>query len=249
MASNHRHFVDEAPFDFGCSQLPFDAEAYVILARRGRRLDSLIRGAADPSTDSEDYFIRCVRYGADYDSHQCLAADAWGQLVERRRFEDEHRSPDRQQTWLRGWELRAGMILLLPGQTELLLTESAPEIRIRDNSVEYRNRTSLPWHGSDLSEDGQWWVATSLRAKEQPEVLIRRNAIITAADGGTRIMTFLYWNGDDDMLIQDNESHDTFFVPADRVSWDFLAVWPQNVDSQIRVQWWDGAPIWVWGPA
>jgi len=249
MAPDHRHFVDEPPFEFDCSQLPFDAETYMILARQGRRLDLLIRGCADPSTDSEDYFVRCVRHDADYDSHQCLAADAWRQLVERRRFEAEHCSPDRQRAWLRGWELRAGMILLLPGRTELLLTKSAPEICIQDNSVYYRNRTNLPWHGSYFSEGGQYWEATSLRAKRQSEVLIHRDEIIMAVDGGTRIVTFLDWNGSDDMLIRDNESHDTFFIPTDRVSWDFLAVWPQNVDSQIRVQWWDGAPIWAWGPA
>jgi hypothetical protein len=68
-----------AAFEFSCSTLPFDATAYRILTRQGHHLDALLRGTAAPCSRDESYFIECVREGADYDSHQCLEADAWGQ--------------------------------------------------------------------------------------------------------------------------------------------------------------------------
>lgn len=62
---------------------------YIILARQGCRLTALLDGTVSPRTRGEEYFLRCIRDDADYDSHQSLEADAWRQFVERRKYDGD----------------------------------------------------------------------------------------------------------------------------------------------------------------
>lgn len=234
-------------FEFACSTLPFDAEAYRILSRQGNHLDELLSGTVLPRTRREEYFIRCVREGADYDSHQCVEADAWGQLEERRRFEAEHPPPSPNRTWIREWELREGMILLLDDSSAVLLSTPKREVQIENMEMKYRNRPDLPWHLGKLQEEGWWRLVTSLQTRKQSERFMTKDEVFEVADGMNREMNFLWWNGpDDEMLVQDPDTMNTFFIPPSRVSWDFLSV-PVHTESQIRVQWWGGEPLWAWG--
>jgi hypothetical protein len=232
-------------FEFGCSPLPFDAMDYWILTHQGSHLEALLRGATIPRSGNEHYFIRCIREDADYDSHQCLEADAWRKWVERRAFEARHPSPSPNRTWIRTHELRNGMILL---RTEgPLLLETISGHRVRGGWVEYRNATDLPWRR--FCGDGWWRAVTNLATRVRSEVYIPDGELLEAAAGLDRVMTYIWRDHpDSDMLVLDPDTDQTYFIPSNRVSGDAYQPGKLHPDQPIRVQWWEGEPVWVWGP-
>jgi hypothetical protein len=138
------------------------------------------------------------------------------------------------------------MILLRPEGPALLGTAS--HHRLRGTRAEYRNATDLPWHR--LSEDGRWWAVTNLATRVRSEVYVGAGELLQAADGHDRGMTYL-WRADreSDLLILDPDTDETYSIPPDRVSSDAYETGSLNPGQPIRVQWWEGEPVWVWGPA
>jgi hypothetical protein len=49
------------------------------------------------------------------------------------------------------------------------------------------------------------------------------------------------------MLLRDTDANQTYFISPDRVSRDMGGV--RDADTPVRVQWWDGRPLWVWEQA
>ena len=246
---------DSPPFEFGCSTLPFAEPYYWILTRHGRHLEALLRGTALPWSReagliralTEEYFIRCIRENADADSHQCLEAEAWRQLIERREFERRNPPPKPNRTWVRAWEIRPGMILFPEGRPVLLVNPAATsELRARGGPVSYRNAPDLPWH------DGRqrWHLAADLTTRARKEFTFDEKALHEAADGLGRVMTYVWRDGpDDDMSILDADTNATYHFPPDRVSGDIHAPGGLHGYESVRVQWWEGEPVWVWGLA
>jgi hypothetical protein len=137
------------------------------------------------------------------------------------------------------------MILLRTDGPVLLGTISAH--RVRGGWAEYRNATNLPWHG--FSEDGRWWAVTDLSAREGSEIYVRDTELLQAADGLDRVMTCIRRGPDGDMLVLDPATDETYFLAASRVSSDACEPGWLKRGQPIRVQWWQGEPVWVWGPS
>jgi hypothetical protein len=231
-------------FEFGCSLLPFDAMEYWILTRQGLRLDALLHGAVTPHSRNECYFLRCIREDADYDSHQCLEAEAWRKWIERRAFEAEHPAPQPNRTWIRTCELREGMILLRAAKPVLLETTSSN--RARREPREHSNAVKQPRRPCD--EHGAWRSVTDLATGARSEIYVSKGEMHQVADGFDRVMTYIWRdNLNDDLLVLDPATEQTMFLPMRRVSHDAEEPGRLHSEQPIRVQWWEGEPVWVWG--
>ncbi|MFO0798548.1 MAG: hypothetical protein U0804_13815 [Gemmataceae bacterium] len=258
-------------FDLGCSPVVFDTEKYTLISQSGHRLQALLGGTVSPRHLGESYFVRCIREDADYDSHQCLEAEAWRKMIERREFELLNPPPGPGRTWVRPHELQPGVVLTADPARPLLLTRGVGVEYRGHPHVEYRLARQFPWRRAD--HDG-WWrqvlnlstgkleefappparSPTDLGIKWQPVRdpwgldLPDRRWATTALNDPPRPMFFVWQNSpDDEMLITDADTGETFHIPPNQVASG--ATWRVHPYTPVRVQFWDGRPVWVWGPA
>jgi len=263
--------VTAGRFDLGCSPIVFDAEQYATLTRTGHRLQALLDGSTPPRDLNEGYFVRCVKEDADYDSHQCLEADAWRKMVERREFERLNPPPAAGQTWVRLYEPQPGVMLSSDGGGPLLFT-CGLGVAYRGEPGhphrEYRLAPQFPWRRGDgyfrqvlnlTTNELQEFTMPSVhskrhRAKSMEEY--RRGSwalmpdwqqAVAAVDEPPREMLYVWRDPQDgEVLIADMDMGETFHIPPNQVAYN--ASWSMHPYDLLRVQFWGGQPVWVWGP-
>jgi hypothetical protein len=235
-----------ARFDLGCSPVVFDAERYAILTRRGHRLQSLLDGTAEPRDLAERYFIRCIRDNADYDSHQCLEAEAWRQMIERRAFERLNPPLAPGLTWVRPDELQPGIALMSDPTNPLLVTRGLG-VEHRDlygPRHDYRLAPQFAWRRADA---GWWRQVLNLGTGLLEEFSPKSPPVQEALDEPPREMLFVWQESpDDELLISDADTGETLHIPPNHVAHN--ATWRVHPYELLRVQFWAGQPVWVWGP-
>jgi hypothetical protein len=121
---------------------------------------------------------------------------------------------------------------------------------------EWRFAGDMPWHALYSGDIDHLKLVSDLGTGRRFELRVDEGEIVEVLDTPDRVMTCVWWNApDEEMLIRDDESNQTYFIPPERVSSDigesnqlyFIGV--GEADTPVRVQWWEGRPLWVWGPA
>lgn len=78
--------------------------------------------------------------------------------------------------------------------------------------------------------------------------LPERRRALPALDEPPREMLYVWRSShDDDTLIADADTGETFYVPPNQVAHN--AMWGRHDYELLRVQFWAGQPVWIWGPA
>lgn len=223
-------------------------EDYLLLTRRGHRLQALLDGTATPRDLNEGYFIRCVQEDADSHSHQCVEAEAWRQMLERRRFERRHPPPGAGRVLVRWWELRGGMILSQVDVGDVLVNcPHRVELRGRGFAVEYRVGPEFPWRSFAMTTHRH--LTTDLQTGERREMVAHKKDVFTVRDDPDHLLSYIDRAGPDgDVRLHDADAAMPYLIPADRVSHDLTAAGPRYEFDLVRVAWWDGQPQWVRGP-
>ncbi len=188
-----------------------------------------------------------MREDADYDSHQCLEAEAWRQLLERHEFERVTPSPTPGLTWVRPDELQPGIILLADRANPLLFTRGLGtdyRYQVGYPHQEYRLGPQFSWRRENT---GVWRQVLNLRTGDLEEFSPRTPPMMEACDEPAREMMFDWQDSpDDELLISDADTGESYYIPPNQVAHN--AAWRMHPSDLLRVQFWASQPVWVWGP-
>jgi uncharacterized protein YifE (UPF0438 family) len=89
---DHRHFLEQRPFPFGCSTHIFPPDELAALNDHGNWMQALAAGTIQPTTPEHEHFLL-----VDRDDAKPLTVDerAWIRLKGRREFEREQETTKR----------------------------------------------------------------------------------------------------------------------------------------------------------
>jgi hypothetical protein len=168
-------------------------------------------------------------------------------LLERREFERVNPSLTPGLTWVRPDELQPGVILLADRANPLLFTRGLGTDYRRQLGQpyhEYRLGPQFPWRRADA---GWWRLVLNLRSGVLEEFSPETPPTMEACDEPPREMVFVWQDSpDDELLVSDANTGETFYIPPNQVAQN--ATWRVNPYELLRVQFWAGQPVWVWGP-